>query len=89
MLVYYLLAGVVANVALVLNIIMLLGVMSSFQTTLTLPGIAGVVLTMDMSVDANVLIFERIREERAAGKSLRVRSRPATAKLSERSSTRI
>jgi SecD/SecF fusion protein len=71
MLVYYLLAGVVANVALVLNIIMLLGVMSSFQTTLTLPGIAGVVLTMGMAVDANVLIFERIREERAAGKSLR------------------
>jgi SecD/SecF fusion protein len=71
MLGYYLLAGLVANVALVLNIIMLLGVMSSFGTTLTLPGIAGVVLTMGMAVDANVLIFERIREERAAGKSLR------------------
>ncbi len=71
MLVYYLLAGLVANVALMLNIIMLMGVMSSFGTTLTLPGIAGVVLTMGMAVDANVLIFERIREERAAGKSLR------------------
>lgn len=71
MLGYYLLAGLVANVALVLNIVMLLGVMCSFETTLTLPGIAGVVLTMGMAVDANVLIFERIREERAAGKSLR------------------
>jgi SecD/SecF fusion protein len=71
MLVYYLLAGLVANVALLLNIIMLLGVMCSFETTLTLPGIAGVVLTLGMAVDANVLIFERIREERAAGKSLR------------------
>ena len=71
MLGYYLLAGLVANTALVLNIIMLLGVMCSFETTLTLPGIAGVVLTMGMAVDANVLIFERIREERAAGKSLR------------------
>jgi SecD/SecF fusion protein len=71
MLGYYLLAGLVANVALMLNIIMLLGVMCSFGTTLTLPGIAGVVLTMGMAVDANVLIFERIREERAAGKSLR------------------
>ena len=71
MLAYYLLAGLVANFALMLNIIMLMGVMSSFGTTLTLPGIAGVVLTMGMAVDANVLIFERIREERAAGKSLR------------------
>ncbi len=71
MLGYYLLAGLVANTALLLNIIVLLGVMCSFETTLTLPGIAGVVLTMGMAVDANVLIFERIREERAAGKSLR------------------
>jgi SecD/SecF fusion protein len=71
MLVYYLVAGLVANFALMLNVIILMGVMSSFGTTLTLPGIAGVVLTMGMAVDANVLIFERIREERAAGKSLR------------------
>jgi len=71
MLVYYLLAGAVANVALVLNIIILLGVMCSIGTTLTLPGIAGVVLTIGMAVDANVLIFERIREELAAGKSMR------------------
>ncbi len=71
MLVYYLFAGAVANVALVLNIIILLGVMCSINTTLTLPGIAGIVLTIGMAVDANVLIFERIREELAAGKSLR------------------
>jgi len=71
MLVYYLLAGVVANVALVTNIIILLGVMCSIGTTLTLPGIAGVVLTVGMAVDANVLIYERIREELAKGKSLR------------------
>ncbi len=71
MLVYYMLAGLVANVALILNIIVLLGVMCSIDTTLTLPGIAGIVLTIGMAVDANVLIYERIREELAAGKSLR------------------
>jgi SecD/SecF fusion protein len=71
MLVYYMLAGVVANIALMLNIIILLGVMCSIGTTLTLPGIAGIVLTVGMAVDANVLIFERIREELAAGKSIR------------------
>jgi SecD/SecF fusion protein len=71
MAVYYMFAGVVANVALIFNIIILLGVMCSIGTTLTLPGIAGVVLTIGMAVDANVLIFERIREESAKGKSLR------------------
>ncbi len=71
MAVYYLFAGVVANVALITNIIILLGVMCAFGTTLTLPGIAGIVLTVGMAVDANVLIFERIREEAAKGKSLR------------------
>jgi SecD/SecF fusion protein len=71
MLIYYLFAGVVANVALALNIVILLGVMCSIGTTLTLPGIAGVVLTIGMAVDANVLIYERIREELAAGKSIR------------------
>ncbi len=71
MMVYYLLAGAVADVALILNIIILLGVMCSIGTTLTLPGIAGVVLTIGMAVDANVLIFERIREESGKGKSLR------------------
>jgi len=71
MLGYYLLAGLVANVALVLNILILIGVMCSVNATFTLPGIAGIVLTIGMAVDANVLIFERIREELTAGKSLR------------------
>jgi SecD/SecF fusion protein len=71
MLVYYMIAGMVANVALLANIIILLGVMCSVGTTLTLPGIAGIVLTVGMAVDANVLIYERIREETAKGKSLR------------------
>ncbi|HEV2393335.1 MAG TPA: protein translocase subunit SecD [Verrucomicrobiae bacterium] len=71
MLVYYMIAGLVANVALIANIIILLGVMCAVGTTLTLPGIAGVVLTVGMAVDANVLIYERIREESAKGKSLR------------------
>jgi SecD/SecF fusion protein len=71
MLIYYMLAGLVANIALILNIVILMGVMCAVGTTLTLPGIAGVVLTVGMAVDANVLIFERIREEMAKGKSLR------------------
>jgi len=71
MLVYYLLGGLVANVALMLNVLILMGVMCSFDSTLTLPGIAGIALTIGMAVDANVLIFERIREELAAGKSMR------------------
>jgi SecD/SecF fusion protein len=71
MMVYYLLAGAVANVALLVNVIILLGVMCSLDVTFTLPGIAGIVLTVGMAVDANVLIFERIREEQNAGKSIR------------------
>ena len=71
MLVYYMLAGAVANVALLLNIIITVGIMCSIDTTFTMPGIAGLVLTVGMAVDANVLIFERIREESAKGKSLR------------------
>ena len=71
MVVYYLLCGVVANIALALNILILMGVLSWFDATLTLPGIAGVVLTIGMAVDANVLIFERIREELRVGKSLK------------------
>jgi preprotein translocase subunit SecD len=68
MLVYYRLSGVVANVALVLNILILLAGLGYFHATLTLPGIAGIVLTLGMAVDANVLIFERIREEARLGK---------------------
>ncbi len=71
MLIYYRFAGLTANIALVTNIIILLGVMCSIGTTFTLPGIAGGVLTVGMAVDANVLIYERIREELAKGKTLR------------------
>lgn len=71
MLVYYMLAGLVANIALICNVIILIGVMCAFGTTFTLPGIAGLVLTVGMAVDANVLIYERIREESGKGKSLR------------------
>jgi preprotein translocase subunit SecD len=71
MLVYYRKSGLNANVALMLNVILLLGAMAYFGATLTLPGIAGVILTIGMAVDANVLIFERIREELAVGKTVR------------------
>ena len=71
MLMYYHVAGLAANIALITNIIILMGVMCSIGTTLTLPGIAGIVLTIGMAVDANVLIYERLREELAKGKTLR------------------
>jgi preprotein translocase subunit SecD len=71
MVVYYRLAGVVANTALVLNIFFIMAMLSMFKATLTLPGIAGIVLTIGMAVDANVLIFERIREELRLGKTAR------------------
>ena len=64
-------AGMFANIALLCNVFLLAGILSSFSAVLTLPGIAGIVLTMGMAVDANVLIYERIREERRAGKNLR------------------
>ncbi|MFO7922659.1 MAG: protein translocase subunit SecDF [Bacteroidales bacterium] len=65
-------AGLVADIALVVNLFFIMGVLASLGATLTLPGIAGIVLTIGMSVDANVLIFERIREEISAGKGLRL-----------------
>ncbi|WP_027715087.1 protein translocase subunit SecD [Desulfuromonas sp. TF] len=71
MVLYYKLAGVVANVALILNVVFIMAILSMFQATLTLPGIAGIVLTVGMAVDANVLIFERIREELRLGKTAR------------------
>lgn len=71
MVIYYRLSGLVADVALAMNMLLLLGVMVAFKATLTLPGIAGIVLTMGMAVDANVLINERIREELRLGKTLR------------------
>jgi SecD/SecF fusion protein len=67
---YYRFAGLVAIVGLLINIVLLLGTMAMFNFTLTLPGIAGIILTIGMAVDANVLIYERLREEMAAGKSL-------------------
>lgn len=69
MLIAYGTFGVFANVALILNVALVIGTLSLLGATLTLPGIAGIVLTMGMAVDANVLIFERIREEKAAGRS--------------------
>lgn len=71
MLIYYRLSGFIANTALVLNIIFLFAGLAVLNATLTLPGIAGIVLSIGMAVDANVLIFERMREEYALGKSVR------------------
>lgn len=71
MLCYYMFAGLVANIAMILNLVILLGVMCLIGATLTIPGMAGIVLTIGMAVDANVLIYERIREESDKGKSLR------------------
>ncbi|HEV8336967.1 MAG TPA: protein translocase subunit SecD [Candidatus Polarisedimenticolia bacterium] len=71
MLVYYRFSGVNANLALALNILLLLGAMAYFRATLTLPGIAGIALTIGMAVDANVLIFERIREELRLGRTVK------------------
>ena len=71
MIVYYRTAGIIADVALIINIIFIFGILAGFSATLTLPGIAGIVLTIGMAVDANVLIFERVREERATGKTLK------------------
>lgn len=70
MVIYYQLAGVNAISALILNILLLMGFLAYFKATLTLPGIAGIILTIGMAVDANVLIFERIREELLSGKSV-------------------
>jgi preprotein translocase subunit SecD len=68
---YYRLSGVFASIALLANLVLLVGLMSLFEATLTLPGIAGLVLTVGMAVDANVIIFERIREELRAGRAVR------------------
>jgi len=71
-LIYYRLPGLVANLALLVNLVLLIGALTMFRFVLTLPGIAGIILTIGLSVDANVLIYERLREEMALGKSLRV-----------------
>jgi SecD/SecF fusion protein len=71
MLIYYRTGGAIANIALLLNVLFIFAILAAFQGTLTLPGIAGIVLTIGMAVDANVLIYERIREEMTTGKTLR------------------
>lgn len=71
MFLYYLLAGAVADVALMMNIVLVLGAMSLLQAAMTLPGIAGIILTIGMAVDANVLIYERLREEQNRGLGVR------------------
>src|SRR5438270_12640275 len=70
--IYYKVPGFVANLALIINLILLIGALTMFHFVLTLPGIAGIILTIGLSVDANVLIYERLREEMALGKSLKV-----------------
>ena len=70
-LIYYRLPGLVANLALIVNLILLIGALTMFRFVLTLPGIAGIILTIGLSVDASVLIYERLREEMALGKSLK------------------
>ncbi|HZO57656.1 MAG TPA: protein translocase subunit SecD [Bryobacteraceae bacterium] len=70
MLVYYKKAGINATIALIINAIVLIGILAWFEAVLTLPGIAGIILTIGMAVDSNVLIFERIREELRAGKAI-------------------
>jgi SecD/SecF fusion protein len=72
MAIYYCLAGSIADVALLLNMLFVLAIMAGVRATFTLPGIAGIILTIGMSVDANVLVFERIREEQLRGASLRI-----------------
>ncbi|MEK7249832.1 MAG: protein translocase subunit SecD [Bacteroidota bacterium] len=71
MVMYYRTGGVVADVAVVFCMVLLLGILAAFHGTLTLPGIAGIILTLAVAVDANVLIYERVREEQATGKTLR------------------
>ena len=71
MLIYYSLSGFVADITLFLNLFLLIAILSAFRGSLTMPGIAGIALTIGMAVDANVLIFERIREELNIGKTTR------------------
>jgi len=71
MVIYYRLSGLIANAALLMNLTVIMAVLAGFHATLTLPGVAGIILTIGMAVDANVLIFERIREELRSGKTIR------------------
>ena len=71
MLIYYRVAGLIANLAMILNMLYMLGILAGFEASLTLPGIAGLVLTVGMAVDAKIIICERSREELRMGKSAR------------------
>jgi preprotein translocase subunit SecD len=71
MLIYYRLSGLLANIAMILNMLFMIAILAAFEASLTLPGIAGLVLTIGMAVDANIIIYERIREELRIGKSVR------------------
>jgi preprotein translocase subunit SecD len=71
MLIYYRMAGIVANIAMIINMLFMVAILAAFEASLTLPGIAGLVLTIGMAVDANIIIYERIREELRNGKSPR------------------
>src|SRR5207244_5339486 len=79
-LVYYRLHGLVANLALLVNLVFLIGALTMFRFVLTLSGIAGIILTIGLSVDASVLIYERLREEMALGKSLSIAMQTAYEK---------
>src|SRR5216110_2645028 len=78
--IYYKIPGLIADLALIINLILLMGALTMFHFVLTLPGIAGIILTIGLSVDANVLIYERLREEMALGKSLKVAVKTAYEK---------
>jgi SecD/SecF fusion protein len=78
--IYYKIPGLIANLALIINLVLLIGALTMFRFVLTLPGIAGIILTIGLSVDANVLIYERLREEMALGKSLKVAVKAAYEK---------
>ena len=78
--IYYKIPGIIANLALIINLVLLIGALTMFRFVLTLPGIAGIILTIGLSVDANVLIYERLREEMALGKSLKVAVKAAYEK---------
>ena len=78
--IYYRLAGLIAGLALLINLVLLMGALTMFRFVLTLPGIAGIILTIGLSVDASVLIYERLREELALGKTLKVATQTAYEK---------
>src|SRR5437588_7089759 len=72
MIIYYRLVGLIADIALLINCVMVVGALGMFNSVLTLPGIAGLILSLGIAVDANVLIYERLRDGIKQGKSLRV-----------------